>query len=335
MQIKERLTDTKHMIQRVYEQSIEGSSDPGIPQEDLLKIMRVLEEGDETAINELLESEKIRRELSDCLSRGDLLDYVLDVWTPWWQPETHPATSTEMNESDLGIPLDDRLLMIPRLNSLHPDPSKLPDLRYNLLDIIHAICWTLRLYHGCSNAMECSIDAAETLYRASFVISEDARWQNLPEVLSSCTMRSTRSRQNGGCNTSSLQLINDMIQITESNRYIAKALLEALDILRSATAAAKRDNDTESFARLRKCRKKIEFFLSWCRESSNMELLTQLPKRIEMWSTEWELLSTNNDDKESILGGFRISSSSSRTNLPATSRPLDPLLIEEVSSGKK
>ena len=215
---KERLDETKQIIQRIYNEQTEMGDDAnaaGFTQQELLQIMRCLEDGDESKIENLLKSAKIRHALSDSMNRGELLDYILGTWTPWWRPETstrYEVLDDENNELLPDSSLDEKMLKIPPLTSLHPNPSILPDLQYNLLDILYAISWTLRLYHGSTNAIETGVDAGESLLEASSVLSNDARWEHLSKVLSTCTALSTRSLSTGGCNASSSCLVLLVVQ---------------------------------------------------------------------------------------------------------------------------
>lgn len=87
--------------------------------------------------------------------------------------------------------LDERLLQVPKFTSLRrrQNPSEpSPNLLFNLIDILYAICWTLRLYHGIDNILSSSlprtsssstsssqtsivIEAASTLLSASYVLA--------------------------------------------------------------------------------------------------------------------------------------------------------------------
>ena len=298
------------MIQRLYNKQTEGDLFPSdFNQDELLDILRCLEDGDEYKIQNLLESDKIRHALLDSVGKGDLLDFLLDSWTPWWRPEL--SNGCDMldgeNPSSANGNLDERILKIPPLSRLHPNPSNLPDLQYNLLDILYAICWTLRLYHGLTNAIETGVDAGETLLKASSVMSRDARWANLSEVLSACTELSTRSLQHE-CNSSWSCLLHDLALICENPRYVAKALIEAIDIVKRAVTVSKEGKDDQSISRFRKSRKKLEFFLSWSREPMTIKLLAGLSGEIETWVADWQ----HPEISENAAGGIRRVSSVSK-----------------------
>lgn len=336
---KERLDETKQLIQRIYNEQTETVDDAnaaGFTQQELLQIMRCLEDGDESKIENLLESAKIRHALSDSMNRGELLDFVLDTWTPWWRPEIstrYEVLDDENNEPLTDANLDEKILKIPPMTSLHPYPHNLPDLQYNLLDILYAISWTLRLYHGSANAIEIGVDAGETLLEASSVLSNDARWENLSEVLSACAALSTRSLATNGCNASWSCLVHDVGLICGNRRYVAKAFFEAIDIMERATSASKQTQDKDATVRFRKCRKKLEFFLSWSQEPRAAQMVRVLPTRIETWSAEWQL-------PESDDGGFtgirRIATPSQKNCGPISDHlSLDEGMMREVSTRKK
>ena len=320
LQVKERLDDTNKLIQRVYQQQQQeetnqqeiSSSFSQFTQEELLNIMHCLEEGDESKIERVVQSDKVRRALVDAVDKGELLDYVLEDWMPWWRPEIMFGPQSGIIDDEIEgrelrgqtITLDERLSQVPALSKLHSNPSRIPDLRYNVVDILYATAWTLRLYHGCTNALEMGMDAGDTLIRASCVLSRDARYDDLSHALTSCTVHSTRSmkQQSGNSNASWSCLTQDVALICDNRRYVAKALCEAIDILRNATLTAKqqredKDDDksssslslSKSAALFRKCRKKVEFYLTWCREPSNADVLDGLSRRIESWSADWKL----------------------------------------------
>lgn len=303
LEVKERMNDTKQSIQRIYDQQhtqAEDAVQETFSQEVLLDMMRCLEEGNESVVRQLLESEKVRRALSQSVENGELQDYLLDNWTPWWRPEIlQDQSEFPIEAPNKQLTFDERLLQVQPLSRLHTNISKLPNLRYNLVDILYAVAWTLRLYHGAQNAIDTGVDSGETLLEASGVLSQDARWDSLAEVLSACTALSTRSMRSR-CNTLWSCLVEDVALICENRRFIAKALLEASDILRAASLAAKQAEDKEAAGKFRRTRKKIEFFLSWCREESVAKSLDELSKRIEAWGADWKLPDKEDDELQMI-----------------------------------
>jgi hypothetical protein len=339
LQVKERQDDTKQLLQRMYQKSLQDTSSLVFSQEELIRMMNCLEEGDEAEIQKLLESPEVRHTLTECLSRGDLLDYVLDSWTPWWQPElvvvgadASAVVDTENTTPGKNETLDEKLVKVPPLSSLHKNPSKLPDLQYDLLDILYATCWTLRLYYGYNNALESCVDAAETLVGASLVLSANIHWESLPEVLMSCSTRSTQANKTD-CNASSSCLVNDVVQILENQRFIGKALFEAADLFRAASLEAKRQKHSNVAAHFRKGRKKVEFFTSWCREPTSMDCLDGLSTQIETWSADWGLAGFETGASQDFHGNLRISSPA----VPSSSTRVSPSdsLLRVISTERK
>lgn len=316
LEVKERLEDTKKLIQRVYEkQTDDNKSETGeeTSKDELKKILRSLEEGDEAEIDRIMNSAKFNQALAESLENGELLDYVLESWTPWWRPEIL-IDQDYVEDEDVELTLDERLGEVPPLTALHPRPCQLPDLLYNLVELLYSTTWTLRLYHGCKNAKESSVDAADTLLKASQVLASDARWESLPEVLSACTMSSTRSlRESNGCNTTWSSLVCDVVLICENPRFIAKALVEAIDILRAATSASKQSKDASTTSSFRKARKKTEFFLSWSRDTATAKALNGLSRRVEVWSGEWKLTDAVDDSPSDII---RLPSAATSASAP-------------------
>ena len=193
--------------------------------------------------------------------------------------------------------LDERLLKIPPFSSLRKGPS--PQLAYNLLDILYSIAWTLRLYHGLHNATShAPVEAVETLLSSSHVLSQDARYTTLEEVLGASTTLSTQlfHHSSGGCNTHWTVLTQDVAFLAQFNRHVARALLEAIDILRSALAQFQKQQHQKqkqqsltndevmeqktTVVKWKQSKKKLEFYLSWSWEHAD---LYELGERIYSW----------------------------------------------------
>jgi len=162
---------------------------------------------------------------------------------------------------------------------------------YNLLDILHATCKILRLYHGVKNASrQAPVEAAITLIETSSVLSKDTRFITLSQVLTHCTTESLGCNNEQTQSNNKLSFIEDITLLLTSHRLVGRALLEASDVLKAATKELKSnqimekdDDNVGKLKQIRRLRKKLQFFLSW----------TQYPATVEFFlggSTKEEIL---------------------------------------------
>ena len=229
------------------------------------------------------------------MENGQIQELVLDRWYPWWRREIvnmeekddnnnnnieeEEEDDDDANEGTIenvntickakkchSKTLDERLLRVPdycglgRIKDGRISNNSIDNvLLYNLLDILSATCWTLRLYHGVKNASrQAPVEAAITLIETSSVLSKDARFTTLPQVLSHCctTIGSLMVRNNGQTalnNNNNNKSINgttahwtvfmeDIAFLVTSHRLVGRAILEASDILKAAIKELKDDD---------------------------------------------------------------------------------------------
>lgn len=211
--------------------------------------------------------------------------------------------------------LDDRLLQIPPLSTLIKNTLPSPLLVYNLLDVLYSIVRTLRLYNGVDDAMSVATEAVTAvLIPSSVVLSYDARYTSVAHVLTECTRSSTSalrqagsSRHVGLCNTPWTVLVEDVAILVCNGRFVARALLEAIDLIQAAIMSAdydhhsnknnkrkkqskQRRNENRSLP-LKPCLKKLEYYLSWSRHvftagSMSMDA-SLLVAEIRSWARDW------------------------------------------------
>jgi hypothetical protein len=269
------------------------------------------------------------------LKDGTLQELLLERWHPWWRKEL--VSTADVAEDDTGTiehaasktsrfndTLDDRLLRVPGFDRLGKACSLLSSntLLFNLLEILYATCWTLRLYHGVSNASNNEpVEAATTLVTASTVLGRDARFSDLSQVLAHCTALSTNSfgRQQShvsviDCNSHWTVLVEDVALLVATHRTVGRTLLEASDMIKGAckqlkTKAGKRDklnrtnkDDTAMLSGLRRIGKKLEFFLSWTQYTPTINLFgDHLKSEILVWKDEWTTLGAEQDDDDRLI----------------------------------
>jgi hypothetical protein len=346
LEVKENEQETKRMLSRNYlqqQQQQQLQDEPDIPsdvtEEELYNVLAVLEGGDEQELSRLLSSPRLKAAFERSIENGGLHDWFLEPWHPWWRQELvgYEQDEGEDNDDDdegleengfNGKTLDERLLEVPSFRSLQPTKKDLPDLGFNLVSILYGISWTLRLYHGVENSKEVGMDAASTLVQSSTVLSSDARFSTLEEAMHASAVASTQSYQGGksGCNTSWNILAQDVALIYRNRRLVGRALMEAIDIVRVALSAVKKEGDTEGASRMRRTRKKIEFYLSWSLEQST--LCAGLSENIEAWINDWQSSDDAGERIELLLPEEKAQRSVARIIE-------QPALLKEISVKRK
>jgi hypothetical protein len=299
LETKERGRETRQLLNRIHKQQQQQQQQHALfSQEDLLNMLRVLESDNVQEIQRLLESSSIRASVDEKVREGQLQDWLLEPWHPWWRPEMHCVHEAPFDEHDqegngsvdssFATDLDERILdeipsfaSLRRLNTSSQLP--LPALQFNLIDLIYTSATTLRLYHGCANACQISAEASDTLIATSAVLSNDARFESLNEALVSITTTTVQKQLAQHADTLSI-VADDVSRLCANGRHVAKALLEATDIVRAAIQRVKltRDNARE----LKRTLKKIEFYLSWSRQVTTAEW-SNLSESVHAWVADW------------------------------------------------
>ena len=236
-----------------------------------------------------------------------------------------PTFGPSNRESEIGSgpSLDDRIVGIKRL---HRGKPKATALQYNAIDVVFAVVCTLRLYNGIpkqpskqstsngyalteqiESELDAAIGAAETLLCSSLVLENDARFDSIEEVLTSCSEGTVRLSKMNLCNATWEVLSQDIIAIsTNGRRGILRALLDGKDIIRGGSKAARllvsaqatsggtkeaSANDEQlgkAQKRYKLAQKKIEFYLSWCLEYwEEISEVENLAKALKGWVEEW------------------------------------------------
>jgi hypothetical protein len=351
LEVKEKEDETKRMLSRNYVQQqqqqlqLQGESEVthDVTEEELYNILAVLEGGDEQELSRLLSSPRLKAAFERSVESGSLHDWFLEPWHPWWRQElVGYDQEQDSNDDEEGLEgngingktLDERLLEVPPFRSLQPTQKAFPDLRFNLMSILYGISWTLRLYHGVENAKQVGIDAASTLVHSSCVLSADARFSTLEEVLDASAVASTQCYQGGsGCNTSWNVLAQDVALMYRNRRFVGRALLEAIGILRVALSTLKKEGDAEGASKkMRRIRKKVEFYLSWSLEQST--LCSGLSAGIEAWVTDWRP-SGDAGGIELLLPEERVHRVADASRQQAARNIEQPALLKEVSVTRK
>jgi hypothetical protein len=328
LEAKEQQEATRKILNRQYEEQ-------ELSEEELYNVLLALEQHDEnpSELQSML-SPSLRIAFENALHSGQLQELVLEQWHPWWRPEL--VTKGESNDNDVlnnDQTLDERLLRITPFHSLRKGTR--PNLLYNLIEVLYSIVWTFRLYHGSRNAISLAVEATRTL-SASTVLSEDARYTTLEEALIQCTAASTRLYPSG-CNTPWTTLAQDVALLTTNSRQVVRALLEAMDLVKAAISALKKESEEgyeNEVSNLRRVRKKLEFFMSWSREAT--ELDESVGEEIHEWIDQWK--NTDGDGLDDLL--LHSVGTSQQKRAPAKSQTVigsqkDAPLLVEVQTNRK
>lgn len=344
LEVQAKTEQTQQILTRVHEQSTpleEGMAPCGVPEEQLYDLFVALEKDDEGKIQQLLRSNRnLRSAITRGMQQDDLHEWLLDPWRPWWMPQYYDqylqdtTTAKEEEEEEepelvAGKALDQYIVSLPSLKSLRTGPFV--DLRFNVLQVMYAVAWTLRLYYGPTNAQEIAEQTVETLLMASSVLADNASFDSLEAVLSHCATTSTSAQSRDECNASWTELMSDLLTICPNKRFVLRCLLEAKSMVKEA---AKQTENSERRMRLRRIGKKIDFFASWCNASSHR--LDPLVPDIRDWVQQWsdEPFSANFP-----LNMNRETSKNSKKNVMIHFREKDmdssgPLFVQEITSKK-
>lgn len=323
MQEEEEISDELYEILL----ALEEEQDDGPTQKQLLSMM----------------SPSLRAVFESDLRNGKVQELVLEEWYPWWRRQLVSTATSDEDVPSSSVPektLDEQLLNVPQFSTLFRKGNP-PNLLFNLVEILYSICWTLRLYHGKKNATFLSIDAITTLISSSSVLNSDARFTKLEQVLSDCTALSTKEYP-AGCNEHWTVLAEDVALILGSQRLVGRALLEASDLLKEASKQTKkqiahRDGERGEgpSTRLRRIRKKVDFYLSWSQQATFLG--TDCKEEILAWIEQWKDAdeSTELDDLQIPLDPAVERSSSSQPSSGEKNVESPSALMVEVETKRK
>jgi hypothetical protein len=309
----------QEILNRLYQkENIKGSADDVedvvgdiMAEEDLYQLWSNLEELGEDATQ--TEIDKIippllRNKFQRDLQQGKAQHLVLKDWFPWWKNHLVVKSDEETNQDNSRDQtvrpkktLDDRLLETPPFESLSNGRPPSPVLLFNVVNVLYSACFTLRLYYGVTNAsLNAPTEAAATLISNSAVLSRDARFLSLTEVLVYCSQGVKHDSTTISAPWD--VLVGDVAMLVESHRLVGRTLLESVDILNAARKDIKRKNEILStkpinpqnivfLKQLGVLRKKIQFFLSWSQHREIKTLLkeSKLKDGILSWKEEWTI----------------------------------------------
>lgn len=230
----------QELLQRLHDNESDFSK------ETLFRLWELLDQNE--SLDDFLEQHPgLENAVHAAVENGDIQEYLLDPWYPWWLPDFRVEV-VHLDEKD-KLMLDEKLSTVPAFHNI--SRSKV-DLGPNLVDILQAIVYTLKLYHGLENAPR--KEAASTLIEKSQVLAHDARYTLVAEPLLCGQMYS---------------VLEDLVYVTANRRLVARGLLEGISLARG------------------KQRKKLEFYLSWTMNPEN-DCWESLSQQIGQFKRDWE-----------------------------------------------
>jgi hypothetical protein len=228
-------------------------------------------------------------------------------WIPWWRSELYLTCAQaddplqHSNIPSVTMTLDERLLAIPPLSKLtsssslswhscsYPDFAS-PNLGYNLISIVWSLIETLECYGGPEHAR--CLEAAETFHYNCPVLSKDARYETVSQLVMEQPRLSYHPKQRG-----IISFYNDVIIILENPRHIAHLVLDGIDIIQQgaidklSVSSARKITTAESLLhkkdrlKWKRVKKKLEYYLSWARDR-NKNYWTRLIHELEVWKDD-------------------------------------------------
>jgi len=262
--------------------------------------------------------------------------------------QTHTST---LDDDIVGIPnilvtgIATATPMTRKSESEHPKATcstsaiRIIPLQFNICEVLYVTAWTLRLYaHHRSNAVDDvdhvhSMDmTASFLHRQSRVLSHDARYESMEEVLMACVEQTKHEyilqtgvgegmRMRMGFDWKTL--VNDVACICRHRRMTLKVLFDAMKILQDGCRLMKKQKNqssdgsstnTNTIKTLRRkdlklAIKKIEYYTAWSTSywddisinSDSSNLSCNVERWLNDWTTSTGVEDDNNDVGNSIL----------------------------------
>ncbi|XP_060079858.1 zinc finger HIT domain-containing protein 2-like [Ylistrum balloti] len=317
---------------------IEGLKDQSSGLEEKRKIMEMisrveeetegLESDDEPDLAERLEgldldcdagaiwkqlTEKERKEF-DLMSRDGRLGHLVEVWTPWWNPESKQLIQDEDDPRDQPRKFPKVKDDIIDLAVLLPKSKPSSGVKYSVVGSLYAYCFVCRLHNG--DHWDTPVESAQEMLIVSDLTNKDVVYNSPGEVIQSSIQRVTKSSFGRGTSAGfSISIIEDIINIIRGPseerplEYLIIALSELLHIIQKAKKlvskglkSGKCKGGNSMKKDLFACEKKLEFYLSWS-QRLGMSLHMLVPELVlEHSAAESDL--RDMDEKRSELEEF-------------------------------
>ncbi|KAI0560909.1 hypothetical protein FGB62_98g049 [Gracilaria domingensis] len=114
----------------------------------------------------------------------------LKPWRPWWYVSRFSDEDNEEASELPRLPKREDLLVSPDIPKRHASSL----LVNSVIDVLHAICLTLRLYDG--DCLSDPFHAAKTMWTLSSVLSSDVRYATVDQVCRACVETTSKARGN-------------------------------------------------------------------------------------------------------------------------------------------
>eukprot|EP00026_Physarum_polycephalum_P004990 Phypoly_transcript_05016.p1 GENE.Phypoly_transcript_05016~~Phypoly_transcript_05016.p1 ORF type:complete len:419 (+),score=72.43 Phypoly_transcript_05016:791-2047(+) len=201
-----------------------------------------LDEADTDTILSMLTPEQ-QEEFRDSIAKGKIGNWV-DVWSPWWllEEEKKPlVTQISSDEEEPTIPkeptplpkIEDDLLKLSSITAHPPSPM----LGFNLVEIVYAYAYTLRLFNG--DWTSDPVDAATTLSTLSSVLSSNAVQASCVSAIQDVVRRSLQPPISAA-KEFSISIILDTANILSQKRFVLAALSNLREMFLAVEASVKK-----------------------------------------------------------------------------------------------
>jgi len=245
----------------------------------------------------------IRQKFESAVMSGEL-SHLVQQWHPFWLP------NYDKHDLEFDSKFEEQIIAIPPLPHRIEENTKLI-LQNNICEVIYTAAWAFRKSNNATmpqidaDNADTAVQVASILYSQSQVLSCDARYQNMEQVLMECTELSSRSSEAVSGTHSSDQminrntLVNDTICICRHRRMVLKVLLEIIDVIDHAKNILKRRLGSESKKERRNlllAQKKIHFYASFCQTYWD-DCSTSIVACMEKWLHDWAL---HDEDRQKI-----------------------------------
>nr|XP_053630749.1 zinc finger HIT domain-containing protein 2-like [Cherax quadricarinatus] len=262
--------------------------------EDLAARMADVDLNDSDAIWKKLTEEE-RQEFRALIDKGGFED-LIPPWIPWWDQqipkvqEIRPGSQSSP-EYAVGCPEIIEVPLLSELTKVTPSPC----IPYNILNVLTAYAWTVRLFNG--DHQESSLDATEAVLSLSAVLAANANFQEAAIAVESPKMEAQNHPWLMESEEFACTVRNDVLKIlqgpvaNDQTFYVRAALSEIHVLLHTSKANLSKkkkpaggrkglftytfmdsSNDIElkitTLPNVKSAIKKVEFLLSFVKEYS-------------------------------------------------------------------
>ncbi|XP_042210516.1 zinc finger HIT domain-containing protein 2-like [Homarus americanus] len=149
-------------------------SDDDEDEEDLNVRMADVDLNDSDTVWKKLTEEE-RQEFRELINKGALED-LIPPWSPWWEQEVPKVQEIKPgSQSPPGRTADcPEVIEVPLLSEVMK-ASPAPCIPFNILNVLSAYAWTVRLFNG--DHQESSLDATEAILLLSKVLATNANFE--------------------------------------------------------------------------------------------------------------------------------------------------------------